>query len=405
VGTKLPVPPVDGGRLVACRTLEALAAAGAEITLVAPYDPGETGAAELSRAQEELGRFCWPCPVAVERRGRTGAALAAVATGRPASIVRHTVRAVGAEVARRLRSDRFDVVHAEQLQAFTQAAPAAEAAGLPVVLRAQNVESDLWAAAAALGGWAATWLRREARTLAAYEGEAVRRAALTVALTEPDARRLRELAGPASTVTTVPPPFPTELPPGDQPLSGEPAVVLLGSGGWLPNRDAARRFVREVWPRIPASLPGARLHLFSPEDELPAPLPAGVVPHPPPTESRQAFAPGSILVVPVRIASGLRMKILEAWARGVPVVATPEAAAGLEAEDGRELLLASDAGELVRAIGALASNAGRAPALAAAGRSLLARRFEPAEAAGRVLEAYRWSCAAVARERAASARR
>jgi glycosyltransferase involved in cell wall biosynthesis len=69
-------------------------------------------------------------------------------------------------------------------------------------------------------------------------------------------------------------------------------------------------------------------------------VPEGVETHPAPADSREAFAPGAILVVPLRIASGIRMKILEAWARGLPVVATPEAAAGLEAEDGRELLLA-----------------------------------------------------------------
>jgi len=68
-----------------------------------------------------------------------------------------------------------------------------------------------------------------------------------------------------------------------------------------------------------------------------------VVTHASPSDSSAVFAAEAVLVVPLRVASGVRMKILEAWARGIPVVTTPEAAAGLEAADGSELLLARDA--------------------------------------------------------------
>ncbi len=62
------------------------------------------------------------------------------------------------------------------------------------------------------------------------------------------------------------------------------------------------------------------------------------------------FPEGAILVVPLRIASGVRMKILEAWARGVPVVATQEAVAGLGVEDGAGYLVAGDGMEFSSAI-------------------------------------------------------
>lgn len=149
-----------------------------------------------------------------------------------------------------------------------------------------------------------------------------------------------------------PPPFPSELSPADHPLPGEPSLVLLGSGGWLPNREGTRWFLEEVWPEIRAKVPGALLHLFAAERDRPEKLPAGVVPHPPPADTRDAFAPNAILVVPLRIASGIRMKILEAWARGVPVVATPEAAAGLEVEEGREMMVASSGEAFTQAVAA-----------------------------------------------------
>lgn len=332
IATKPPVPPIDGGRLVAWLTLQALAAEGVEITLVAPVPPGEDAAG----IEGELAVVCHPRLVPAAPRGRVPALLRSVFGSRPFAIARHALPAVVREVERLVASERFDAVHAEQLHAFAQAEPALRA-GLPVVLRAQNVESDLWRAAARLRDLlppgAGPWIAREARRLARYEGQVVRRAAVTVALSERDADRLRELAGPLTRararVVAIPPPFPAELPAADHELPGDPPLVLLGSGGWLPNRDGTRWFLEEVWPEVHARVPGAVLHLYAGERDRPKRLPEGVHPHPPPTDSRDAFAPNAILVVPLRIASGVRMKILEAWARGVPVVATPEAVEGL----------------------------------------------------------------------------
>jgi glycosyltransferase involved in cell wall biosynthesis len=166
-------------------------------------------------------------------------------------------------------------------------------------------------------------------------------------------------------------------------------VVLLGSGGWLPNRDATRWFLAEVWPEVRRQAPGAVLHLYAAGSERPGHLPAGVEAHLPPADSRDAFAPGAILVVPLRIASGIRMKILEAWARGLPVVATPEAAAGLEAEDGRDLLLAEDGPGFASALARLATEPGLREGLVAAGRRSLAAHHDPAAVGRRLLEAYR----------------
>ena len=82
------------------------------------------------------------------------------------------------------------------------------------------------------------------------------------------------------------------------------------------------------------------------------------------------------------------MKGREAWARGVPVVASPEAAASLAAEDGRQLLVAEDPAALARALSRLADDPALATSLVAGGRSLLAERHDPARVAQRLLELY-----------------
>jgi hypothetical protein len=395
VATKAPWPSRDGGRLLLAQTLAGLAAAGLRPTLVAPWDQREAPGA----AVEGLSAWCdpWLVPVLpVAPLGPLPALARSLATGSPFSVTRHARSAVRHEVARRLAAERFDIVHAEQLQALAQTAPAA-VAGVPVVLRAQNVESDLWGALSRLrGGWRGRLLAAEARRLAAWEGAAVRQAAATAALTERDARRLADLAGLAGgafegTVRTVAAPFAPTLPPGPARLFGDPPVVVLGGKGWLPNEEGAAWFRREVWPGVRAALPAAVLHLFGaagPPDPPGSGPAEGVVRHPAPAESESAFAVRAILVVPLRVASGVRMKILEAWARGVPVVGTPEAVAGLGAHHGRELLVAQDAAEMAAALTRLHREPGLARSLVAEGRAALRTRHDPTQTTAALLAVY-----------------
>jgi polysaccharide biosynthesis protein PslH len=358
VGTKAPWPPRDGGRLVAWLTLRALEEAGHAVTLATPAD-GEP------------------------RRGLLSAGLRAAASGLPVTAVRHAAPAVAARVARLLETAAFDVVHAEQPHALAACGPAF-ARGLPVVLRAHNVETDLWRAAGDGPGVRAFLARREAPRVERWERAAVRRCARTVALSEEDASRLRGLAGDGARVAVVPPPFAPALEPGPRVLAGRPAVVVAGSGGWLPNQRGAAWFAREVWPAVRAALPDAHAHVFG---GVPVSLDRATW-HPAPDDAADAFAAGSVQAIPLPFASGVRMRILEAWARGLPVVATTAAASGLAAEDGRELLLADTPAAFAQALVRLHQQAALAEALVAQGRARLRARHDPSAVAAALARVY-----------------
>ena len=379
IATKAPWPPIDGGRLLLLNTLQGLAAAGCRLTLAAPVDPKRFDLGEVAR---ELSPYCISRLVPAAPLPPVKALFRSI--GAPISIARHSLTAVRREVERLLETERFDLVHAEQLQALPQAEPAF-ARGVPVVLRAQNVESNLWTEAAYRAkGLRGTFLWREAFRLAKWEGRAVQRASATLALTEKDAAWLRTLSGVEDRVRIVRAPFP-ELPAGTRRLPGDPAVVIFGSRGWLPNEESASWFLGEVWPAVLAAMPGAILHLFGADPRLEG---SNVILHPSPADSAEVYAPGSILVVPLRLASGVRIKILEAWARGVPVVATPPALAGLEVENGREVLSAWEPRQFVAAITRLHREPALAAALVEAGRRALRERHEPGAVARGMVEAY-----------------
>jgi len=397
VATKPPWPLIDGGRLLLWHTIAGLARHGAEITLVAPVDAGSN----CEAVDHELRALCRPVLVTPSRRIRRESFARALVGGAPVSIALHRFAAMRERVQELIAAEAFDLIHAEQVQAvancegagFSNAPVSTLVPAIPLVLRSQNVESDLWRQLAEYRPALRPLLLREARRLGVWEAQAVRRANITVALTRGDAAQLAALANESGDVHHVgkvhhvPAPFPAELAPGRAPvLAGVPPVVLFAGTGWLPNREGVRWFIRDVWPVVCERLPDAVLHIFG---SVSVRGRINVVTHASPSDSSAVFAAEAVLVVPLRVASGVRMKILEAWARGIPVVTTPEAAAGLEAADGSELLLARDAIAFAFALESVTRSAELREGLVRRARALLRANHDPATVTRRMLAVYR----------------
>ena len=109
--------------------------------------------------------------------------------------------------------------------------------------------------------------------------------------------------------------------------------------------------------------------------------------HPAPADAAVLFPANALVVLSLRRAIGVRMRILEAWARGVPVVATSAAAAGLDPGAADALVVADGPDALADALAALARDADARARLVAAGRAFLCMHHDPptvAAALGRV---------------------
>lgn len=373
VATRSPWPSIDGGRVLMAQTIAGLRRRGHRVTLVAPAPDGT--ARDPLPAPDGAGDLRLHF-VPVRRRGWVESVGRGWSSRRPTAIERHWHPSIAHEVASCL-GDGIDVVHVQQLHALVNAEPVA-GRGVPIVLRAENVESDLWrqTMARALGPAAGRWA---ASRIGLWERAALERVTLTAAVSRRDADLLRRLA-PLAAVDVVRIPMPAMLPAGPR-LAGEPAIVLMASA-WRPNRDGASWFLGRVWPLVAAALPAARLHVFGlPPGTSRAP---GVEAHPRPDDSSEAFPAGAVAVVPMRIASGANVRILEAWARGVPVVATPIAAggvvagatAGADAPPGAAVAIAATAAEFIAAFRRLTEPAARDRAIAA-GRAVLVAHHDP----------------------------
>jgi glycosyltransferase involved in cell wall biosynthesis len=138
-------------------------------------------------------------------------------------------------------------------------------------------------------------------------------------------------------------------------------LVFVGLPGYLPNRDAIERLDRIV-SAIAAMGVDVQLHRPGPDDD--------VGPY---------YGRAHIAVVPIRAGGGTRIKILEAFAHGCPVVATPSGARGLDVEDDRHLVITADDDDDVafaEAVVALARDDGRRARLAATAREFVQRHHD-----------------------------
>lgn len=159
----------------------------------------------------------------------------------------------------------------------------------------------------------------------------------------------------------------------DRPRHPDANLLFVGNLTYPPNIEAARVLVEEVAPLLAhrarvtlVGRPDARVRrLAGPETDV-----AGFV-----TDVTPLYGSADVVVVPMRAGAGTRIKLLEAFAHGVPVVASPQAAAGLDVVDGRHLLLADGPQPTADAVEAVLSDASLADELAARAGRLVRERY------------------------------
>jgi glycosyltransferase involved in cell wall biosynthesis len=162
--------------------------------------------------------------------------------------------------------------------------------------------------------------------------------------------------------------------------SREPIVLLSGNLGYRPTVSGALWFSREVLPDRRAAIPGVRWRLAGARPVAAIRRLArqdGIEVHADVDDLAPFLAGAAVAIAPMSTGSGVPMKVLEAWAAGLPVVAAPWAAAGLQSDAGEGLIVAESAGEWVAALTHLLEDRSHALAVARRGRAIWDRWYRP----------------------------
>jgi glycosyltransferase involved in cell wall biosynthesis len=217
------------------------------------------------------------------------------------------------------------------------------------------------------------WRKLKREEIAAYEG-----ADGVCVCSVADQERLAKDA-PAARAVVIPNAADIE---GMQPRASDPApdadtVLFFGLLASVPNVDGLQYFVREIWPRILVGRPGAKFLVVGakPAAALRSLEGSGVSIVGPVDDLRPYLSRAAAVVVPLRLGSGTRLKILESWAMARPVVSTSLGAEGLESVAGRHLLIADDPEEFAAAVLRILREPELATRLGAAGRALVSESY------------------------------
>ncbi|MFN8452086.1 MAG: glycosyltransferase family 4 protein [Anaerolineae bacterium] len=167
-------------------------------------------------------------------------------------------------------------------------------------------------------------------------------------------------------------------------------LLFTGNYEYAPNVDAALRLARDIFPRVQAQLPDAKLWIVGsappPELQSLASETITVSGHVP--DMRTYLETAAAFVCPLRLGAGIKNKVLEALALACPLVATPLSVDGIAVRDGHDALIAESDEQIAAAVQRLLADAALRDQLGANGRALIESRYSWGQVAERYEAVY-----------------
>jgi glycosyltransferase involved in cell wall biosynthesis len=351
--------PVDaGGKIRTYNILRHLASRN-DITLISSYSGKETPEyeSELRQYFPNSIVICTRAPEDSYGIAKQGLHyLARAGSSVPYAVSKFTTRKLQQIVKSKLDSREFDVAVCDFL-AVSLNFP--KQLNTPTALFQHNVEASIWQRQA---DCEKHWLKKvmftmEAAKMQRYEAAAIKRFHQVVAVSEIDRKLMAGLDQRNITVVPTGVDLRQFRAADNCPALGRD-VMFLGSMDWEANVDAVTYFCQEIWPRVLSNTPDAKFRIV------------GRNPHP----SVKKLASDSVevtgtvrsvidylrnaavVVVPLRIGGGTRLKIYEAMAMGKAIVSTAIGAEGLDVHDGQNIILSEESEDFARKIIGLLNN-------------------------------------------------
>lgn len=356
----VPYPLDAGPKVRTYYALRQLAADGHQLTLVAFRRESDSAA-----AISHLEQFCAAVHTVLMHRQPVRAVLKSLHDGTPLLITRDSVPAMHDLLRQLVTQTKFDAIHADQTWMAQYALPLKSQA-TKLVLDQHNATFQITRRMADNARLPIRWLlRRETRLMERYERAVCATFNDVVWVTETD----RTAFEPPLHGKVIP--IGVDTSHSQVERSNPFRITFLGGMHWPPNAEGVNWFLQTCWPRIRAALPDHRLTLIGKEPPIATQDGIDALGY---VEDVQPYLrETAVFIVPLRSGGGMRVKILDAWRWGLPVVSTTVGAEGIVGEG---IWLRDDSAEFAQAIIQLAKNRDQADALATQGYQTVCDQYD-----------------------------
>lgn len=372
----MPYPLTDGGTIGIYNITKSLAELGHQITLVTyPLEKAD----EMHEAVVALSRFAKVEVVSKPLPPRWKVLLRTIFKG-AYPVERRMMPEMFTLLKRIIEAEMFDVVHVDHSHMGKYGVWLKQEYGLPVVLRQHNFESLIYEL------FAETESNPIKSMVARVHGKRLKREEAgfltnfdaVAAISTEDVAAMKQVA-PKGNYVIIPAGVDTNY---FHPINDDEdpnALISLGTLDWDPNYDATRFFLDAVFPLILAQRPSTVFHIVGAAEHRILPyverFGGSVIVHGRVPDVRDYLGRSAVLVVPLRIGGGMRLKLLEGFACGKAIVSTLIGAEGNKALDGTHLLVRDGAEAFASGVVELLSDAELRRRLGEAARTLVMQEY------------------------------
>ena len=386
VTTQLPYPLIDGSKKGIYYPIKYLAERGNEIHLACLSERND------EEAINEMKKYCTLDIVTHSKKPTFKNALASLFDTTPYYLSRYHNKALLDSIIARLGKTSFDVIEVEGIHSAFYGLSIKKVKNIPVVMRLHNVESVNLERfmSEQKNPFLKAYIYLETKKLQRYEARESGKFDKVLMVSRDDQDVILS-KNPAVKCVVVPAGVDTSLFSPRVVQEEENSVLWLGALHWLPNQDSFWWFFKNIVPVIVEKMPGVTIYVIGsnpPEDIQSAKHPnvkvLGFV-----EDVRQYIEKVQVCVVPLRIGSGIRLKLLEMFAMKKAVVSTTIGCEGLNVTKGDQLLIEDDAKGFADAVVKLLSDYSLRRNLGDRALSHVRKEFEWAHIAMQYEAAYR----------------
>lgn len=383
----IPYPPDAGPKVKTWHVLRYLVGQGHQVILASFVRPEEE---PFVPEVQKVCKQVYTVPIRRSRLADIGYWLKSNLTGRPFLVERDDLSEMRNVVNQIIQSEQIEVIHADQLTMAQFAMQPDKNQPWPTTIF--DAHNAVWTIVNRTQE-STNWLLKpvlalEAKRVFRHEGEILTRFDHILAVSEPDKIALLQTKTKdgfekslASKISVIPIAVDTEELKPIQRKKGSKNIFTMGTLHYPPNADGIRWFSKNIFPLIQKRLPEVSLTITGknpPSDFIQmaeqnpeAIRVTGYVP-----DLTPYFEEAAMLVVPVRAGGGIRVRILEAFARAIPVVTTSVGLEGIEAQPGVDVLVEDDEKSFANAVVDLINNPKLQDQLAQNGRKVAEKRYD-----------------------------